>query len=215
MNDDWRVQATLETDRRADEVAARLGRGDLEHALEAQAGSRVAVSVDHHRVFLYTDSRSQAQAAADAIAKLAKAEEFDAELEIRHWHPEADEWEDPDHPLAQARGGLSAGQAELLAAERAESASAGYAEFEVRVELPTHAETLEFARTLHEHRIPYLRRWRFVLIGAADELSARDLAERIERLAPKDSRVIVEGSGAAIMAEVPPNPFAVFGGLGG
>ena len=68
---------------------------------------------------------------------------------------------------------------------------------------------------VRHRRIPYLRRWRYVLTGAADEVAAQQLAERLERDAPLGSRITVEGTAAAVRDESPPNPFAVFGGLGG
>jgi len=215
VNDEWRVRATLETDRRADEVARQLRGGDLHHELATGAGQRVVVTVDHHDVFIYASTREQAQAASDAIWELAKGDELPVKLELRHWHAAADQWEDPDHPLPPGPDGLTAGQRSLVAAERAESAAQGYAEFEVRVEMPTHIDTLEFAETLRHQGIPYLRRWRYLLIGATDELAAQQLAERIESEAPQGSKVTVEGTAAAVRAESPPNPFAVFGGLGG
>lgn len=215
VNDEWRVRATIETDRRADQVAALLRSGNLAHGLATGAGERVVVTVDHHDVFLYASTRKQADAAAAAVAELTKEDEKPAELELRHWHASADQWEDPDHPLPPGPDGLTPGQRALVAAERAESARQGYAEFEVRIELPTHIDTLEFAEKLHHQRIPYLRRWRYLLIGANDELSAQRLAERLESEAPRGSRVTVEGTAAAVRDESPPNPFAVFGGLGG
>lgn len=215
MNDEWRIRATIETDRRADEIAARLRGGELDHGLETAAGERVVVTVDHHEVFLYAASRAQAQAAADAIAALTKDDGEPAKIELRHWHQNAEQWEDPDHPLPPGPDGLTDGQRALLAAERAESKQQGYADFEVRIELPTHIDTLEYAETLRRQRIPYIRRWRYLLIGANDELAAQDLAERIAESVPRGSRVTIEGTAAAVRAEAPPNPFAVFGGLGG
>ena len=83
LNDEWRVRATLETDRRADEIARRLRGGELRHELATGAGERVVVTVDHHDVFLYASTRSQAQAASDAIWELAKDDEKPVELELR------------------------------------------------------------------------------------------------------------------------------------
>lgn len=47
-----------------------------------------------------------------------------------------------------------------------------------------------------------------------DEDHAKALAERIRSEAPAGSRVAVEGTWQAALAEQPPNPFAIFGGLG-
>ena len=90
-----------------------------------------------------------------------------------------------------------------------------FSEYEVRVETGSHRETVALAETLRAEGIPSLRRWRYLLVGASDEQSAATLADRIRTLAPLGSKVEVEGSSAAVAQEAPPNPFAVFGGLGG
>jgi hypothetical protein len=59
-----------------------------------------------------------------------------------------------------------------------------------------------------------VRRWRYLLISAADEDSARMLADRLTAECPPGCTVTVEASLAAVAADTPANPFAVFGGLG-
>jgi hypothetical protein len=59
-----------------------------------------------------------------------------------------------------------------------------------------------------------VRRSTFVLVGAASEDEAHELAKRLEAEAPKGARVQVEPSGQMVWEVVPTNPFAVFGGLG-
>ena len=103
--------------------------------------------------------------------------------------------------------------AELIAQERVESATL-VSEFEVRVTCSSHHDTVELSHRLRAEGIPYVRRWRYLLIGATDEESAAALAERLSAEAPAGSTVTVEGSLAAVNAETPTNPFAVFGGLG-
>ncbi len=85
----------------------------------------------------------------------------------------------------------------------------------MRVQCASHRDTVQLAHRLRSEGIPYLRRWRYVLIGATDEESAAALAERLSAEAPPGSTVTTEASLAAIDAETPANPFAVFGGLGG
>jgi hypothetical protein len=63
--------------------------------------------------------------------------------------------------------------------------------------------------------VPNVRRWKYLLIGAADEDSANALAERLRREAGPNATVTAEGSGQAAYEERPPNPFAYLGGLGG
>lgn len=215
MNDDWRIGATLTSNARATELGKLLGGGGFEHDLATTAGERVIVSVDERRVFLYTDGREQAERAAAAVAKLATERGWEITTELRRWHPTAEEWEDPNVPLPATDADVAREHAELIAEERAESSRFGFAEYEVRVQCASHHDALALARRLRSEAIPYLRRWHYVLIGAADEDSAAALAKRIAAEIPAGSTVTVEASGAAAYQDAPANPFAVFGGLGG
>lgn len=189
----------------------RLERGDLEHALPAQ---HVAVSLDDRDVFLYADTREQAEASERAISELARKEGWRCESELRRWHPTAEEWEDPDTPLPEGREELAAEHAERVAHEREQSRELGFSEFEVRVECASHRDTTALADRLAAEGLEPVRRWRYLLVGAPDEDTARELADRLTQEAPAGSRVRVEASLAAVAAELPPNPFRVFGGLG-
>jgi hypothetical protein len=52
-------------------------------------------------------------------------------------------------------------------------------------------------------------------VGANDEDDADELARRIGAEAPPGSTVHVEPGGGVVWQALPPNPFAVFGGLAG
>lgn len=197
------------------ELAARLERGELEHDLESGAGDRVIVSADQHELFLYAATREQAERSANAVSSLARASGWQAETELARWHPVAEEWEGPDAPLPESPGGIAAEHAGLVARERSESSAEGFSEYEVKIELRSHRDTVALAERLREEGLPCTRRWRYLLVGAPDEDSARVLADRLTAEAPAGSSVVVEASLAAIAADTPANPFAVFGGLGG
>lgn len=215
MSDDWRIRATLTSDARAAELGDLLNQGGVDHELATAAGDRVVVSVDDHEVFLYASSREQAERGSEALGKLAGDRGWEITSELRRWHPVAEEWEDPDAPLPSSDTATEQEHAELIAQERLESERAGYSEWEVRVQCASHHDTVQLAHRLRSEGIPYLRRWRYVLIGATDEESAAALAERLSAEAPPGSTVTTEASLAAIDADTPANPFAVFGGLGG
>ncbi len=105
---------------------------------------------------------------------------------------------------------------QLMATEDAEvAAHGGRAEFEVRVEFPSHGEAKEFAEKLEGEGFEPVRRWKYLVVGAADEDAANELADRIREEAPADSKVTAEGSLAAAWAERPVNPLFLLGGLGG
>jgi hypothetical protein len=215
MNDDWRVRAQLADETQARDLAKVLAGGELEHSLRSAAGDRVIVSVDGVELFAYASDQEQARNVDEALTAAAQARNWSISTETLRWHPIAERWEDPSVPLPATATDDAAEQAEELAQDHLDTAVLGYTEYEVRAELPTHRETVELARELDEQGIPHLRRWRYLLVGAADEQSAGNLAERISSAAPADAIVTVEATAAAIEAGLPQNPFAVFGGLGG
>jgi hypothetical protein len=214
MNDEWRLQIDVQEPGQARSLSERLGAAELEHELSEAFSDRLIVSVDGPRLFVYTGTRQQAEQARDAIAGLARAHEWEAEATLTHWHPEAEEWEDPDLPLPEGDAARLAEHEKLIAAER-EQAEQGEPEFEVRVDLASHRDAARFAEALRVEGLPAVRRWKYLVVGAADEDSAKALAARLQSEAPEGSEVTVEGSGQVAWAERPPNPFAVFGGLGG
>jgi hypothetical protein len=214
MSDDFRLKVTAGDRRDAVLLCERLSRGELEHALGAGAEDRIAVSCDGHDVFLYASTRSQADAAASAVTALAAQQGWHIELEMRRWHPVSEEWEDPDAPLPATEDELASERAALLSRERAESEALGIPEYEVRIECGSHRATVELAERLAEEGLAPVRRWRYLLVGAADEEAAQELADRLAGEVPAGTSVTVEASMAAVAAETPPNPFAVFGGLG-
>ncbi len=173
------------------------------------------VSVDAHELFLYAGSREQAQAATEAVRGLAAKSGATLEVELRRWHPVAEEWADPDQPLPEDGSAADAEHQELIEQEREESSERQAAEYEVRVETASHHETVALAEQLDALGVPHLRRWRYLLVGAADEQAAAALADQIRGLAPAGSSVEVEATLAAVAQDAPANPFAVFGGLGG
>ena len=213
MSDDWRLRVTLSGPGPADELARQLQQGDLEHTLASGAGDRVIVSRDGHEVFLYAGSRDQLERARLAIENSRAAGQ--AQSELRRWHPVAEEWEDPDAPLPTDDSGVAAEHAELIAEERQESRALGAPEWEVRVECRSHRDTVALADRLQGEGLEPVRRWRYLLVGAVDEDAARELADRLIGEVGPGCTVTVEGTGAAVAAETPGNPFAVFGGLGG
>jgi hypothetical protein len=215
MNDEWRLQVDVENERHAGSIAKRLAAAELEHQLSEAFHDRLIVSGDGARLFVYAGTREQAEQAREAIARLADASGWKASAELTHWHPLAEKWEDPDLPLPQDEAARVAEHEELIATERRELEERGTPEFEVRVELPSHHDAAAFAERLRDEGLPVVRRWKYLVVGATDEDSAQGLAARLGEEAPAGSTVVAEGSGRVVWDERPPNPFAVFGGLGG
>ncbi len=215
MNDDWRLQVDFHDPEHAEPLVGKLAARELEHDLSDAFHDRVIVSRDGAHVFLYAGTREQAERSRELILSLAKQHDWKTDVDLTHWHPAAEDWEDPDKPLPAGDAAKLAEHEALMAAERKQTEERGYPEFEVRVDLPSRHDALRFAERLRGEGLPTVHRWRFLLVGAADEDGAKALAERIRSEAPGDSRVRVEGTWKAALAERPRNPYAVFGGLGG
>lgn len=216
MSDDWRLRAALVDEGAAHALSERLEAERLGEDVATAFGDQLIVSGEGPNVFVYAGDRAQADLAADAIRRLAAAQDWDVELELKRWHPTAEAWEDPDVPLPTTDAERAAEHAQRVAKEREETAERGYAEYEVRVQCSSHRKTVELAERLHAEGMSVVRRWRYLLIGASDEDAANALAERLRAEAPPGSTVVAEVSQRAAWDDDPARgSFAVFGGLGG
>jgi len=216
MGDDWRLEVGLFEKGRAHALTERLDAGKLGDDLEEEFHKRLVVSADPPNVFVYAGDRDQAEAAERKIREVAAEHDWDIEIELKHWHPTAEEWEDPDKPLPTTDAERLAEHQELLAQEREDSDIRGYSEYEVRIECPSHHDTVKLDRRLHDEGFPTVRRWKYLLVGADDEDSANALAERLRAEAPQGSTVTAEASLRQTYDDEPTRgSFAIFGGLGG
>lgn len=214
MADDWRLTIDLEDEADALQLARLLAALELEEEERAKLGERVIVSRDGHRVFLYADTEERARQAHRVVRSALGERGVDAAVSLHRWHPVEQRWEDPDVPLPRTEEEWRAEHERLQEREAAESVAAGHAQWEVRVELPGHAETVELADRLEAEGLRVVRRWTYLLVGAATEDEAHELAERVRAEAPEATSVEVEPGGQMVWEVAPQNPFAVFGGLG-
>ena len=211
MSDDWRLRIDVHEPNRARRLLDRLDASELEHELSSSFPDRVIISRENSTLYCYTGARAQAEHAEELARRLAAENDWQVDFALHRWHPTAERWEDPDVPLPTSDSERAAEHAERIASERAQPLP----EFEVRIECSTRKAARELADRLHKEGLPNVQRARYVLVGAADEDSAKVLAERIRTEAPVDSTVTAEGTFNAVLAEVGPNPFAIFGGMGG
>jgi hypothetical protein len=215
VNDDWRLEVDFDDTAHIGSLVECLDARELEHELSNAFHDRVIVSRDEDKVFLYAGSREQAEAARELVLSLAQQHSWKLEVDFKRWHPTAEEWEDPDLPLPDNDAARRAEHEVLIAAERRQTEESGHPEYEVRVDLPSLRAAGLFADMLRSEGLPVVHRWKFLLIGVPDEDSGKELVERIQEQAPPGSKVGLEGTWAAAYAERLPNPFAIFGGLGG
>jgi hypothetical protein len=215
MNDDWRLRIDLHEHSFAHQLSEMLDAVEIEHQLERSFHDRVVVSVDDAEVFCYAGTRAQAEAAEQLIRQLIAQHGWQAELELTHWHPVAEQWEPADDPLPESEADAARERAERIAAERAESAQQGYPEFEVRIRCGSRAEAAELSDRLEHDGIPNVHRWSYVLVGATDEQSGQQLEQRLRAEVPPGVQITIELNRRAVWEDRPGNPFAVLGGLAG
>jgi hypothetical protein len=219
VNDDWRVRVEISGEGAAAALSKRLEAFDLAHDLKTAFQDRVIVSRDGPDVFCYAGSREQAEAARRAVRSLASEHDWKVEFELERWHPVAERWERPDQPLPASDADRAAERAGLIAQEREESREQGFPEYEVQVRCSSPDDAKLLAQRLASEGIPSAQRWQFVMLGAADEQTAHELAERIRREAPDGSTVTAAASAQEVVQEAPfatPfSPFSVLGGMGG
>jgi hypothetical protein len=216
MSDDWRLRVELVDEGAAKALTERLEAEELSQDFQSSYGDRLIVSGDGADVLVYAGDREQADRAAEAIRAIAAQHGWHAEFDLKRWHPTAEEWEDPDKPLPQSDAERAAEHAVLVAREREESTERGYAEYEVKIHCSSHRDTVKLADRLRGEGLPVAQRWKYLLVGAADEDAANALAARLRDEAPSGATVTAEVSQRAAWDDDPGRgSFAIFGGLGG
>jgi hypothetical protein len=213
-SDDWRLQVDFVAEGSVDALHDRLDARELEHDLSAAFQDRVIVFRNQAKIFLYAGDREQAERAQALVECFAKEDEEEVETDFRRWHPIALEWRPADEPLPQDAEARAAEHQAKIAKERQETEEQGYPQYEVRIDLPSRDEAEGFADQIRSEGLPVAHRWRYLLVGAADEDGAKALAERIRSEAPAGSKVSVEATFKEIADDIH-NPFAFLGGLGG
>lgn len=195
MNDDWRIRVDLEEEH-AEGLLERLGLdlgSEARKLAEDLEGRRLVVSRDDDTLFVYAGSRLEAEQARAIVE--AELRELGAEASvgpIEHWLAEEDRWD--DEPSQE------------FEAER-EVIEQGLSPWEVRLETDSPEQGDALARELEAEGHGVVRRDRYVLVGAASEEEARELAKRLHGQA--------EASGELVYETLPQNPFVIFGGMGG
>jgi hypothetical protein len=215
MNDDWRLRIDLHDERHVGELTRALEEHPIQPPGASSADDRVIVTHDGAEVFCYTGTREQAEHTRDTVRALAEQHGWPADFELMHWHPTAERWEDPDKPLPETDAQVTEERRERMAQERADAAAEGYPDFEVTIHCASHRDANELARKLEQEGIPRTHRWSTVMVGAADEDSAVQLADRLRAEAPAGCSVTVEGNLRAVYNERPGRRFWYLGGLGG
>ena len=213
--EDWRVKVVFDDEEHRHHLLGFLREHDLEEELAERLRGRVVVSQDDAILFLYGNTRDQAEAAIEVVRQFLTERDARADIELTRWHEVEERWEDPSVPLPDTPEEVQAERERLAKEEREEAAEDEWDEWEVQVELPDHGATKDFAERLEGEGFNVLRRWRYLVIPQPSELDAQKLSERIRAEAPAGASVTVEGTEAATAASNPRlSAFALFGGLG-
>ena len=195
MNDDWRIRIELEEEHAEgllDRLGLDLGSEARQLADELQ-GRRLVVSRDDETLFVYAGSRTEAERAHDVIEAQLREDGAEARVgRIEHWLADEDRWDDEPPQEFEAEQ---------------EVRDEGLSPWEVRVEASSPQEAQALADKLEAEGHGVVRRHTFILVGAATEDEAQELAKRLHGQA--------EASGELVYETLPQNPFVIFGGLGG
>ncbi len=216
MADDFRIVVEFEEEGHGLHFGRRLGERQFEREVREQLGDGVLVTRDGPHVFLYTATREQAEAAQQTVQQVLAEDEIRAGVSpVLRWHPAEERWEDAAKPLPGTAEEREAEHARWEKQQAEEAEASGYAEWEVRVDLPSHKDAVDFAERLEAEGItPIVRRWKYVLIGTATDDDAQALAERLRAEAPPGASVKAEASATMGWEVASGNPFSLFGGFG-
>jgi hypothetical protein len=216
MTDDFRIVVEFEEERHGLHFGRLLSEREFEKEVRDKLGEGVLVTRDGPHVFLYSATGAQAEAARNMVRELVAQDELKASVSpVFRWHPVEERWEDASQPLPQT-GEQRETEHERWEEEQADEArTLGYAEWEVRVDLPSHKDAVAFAERLEAEGItPITRRWKYILIGTANDEDAKALAERLGAEAPEGASVTAEPSATIGWELASQNPFSLFGGFG-
>lgn len=201
---DYRVTVRLRDGGTATSAAAHLSAHKVEGEVHQRLGGKVVVGTDgSDELFLYTHSREAAATAQQTVSEVLASHGIQADFATERWHPIAEEWESTDVALPQTPAQVRAERQELDAEETSESLAAGYALFEVRVQVPSHRAAVALAERLRAEHYSVVRRWRFLVVGANNADQADEFAGRIRAEAPAGAVVSTEEVG-------PLRPYTVF-----
>src|SRR5919204_3922906 len=154
-DDDWRIRIEVEEEEHAtsllDRLAGELGSEARELAEELKE-RRLAVSRDGNTVFVYADTRGQAEQAHQVIEAELRENGIEARTSrVEHWLDEEDRWD--DEPPGETW--------------EEEELDRGFAPWEVRVECPSRQEAQRLGERLEAEGYRPERRFQYLIVGTA------------------------------------------------
>jgi hypothetical protein len=204
---DWRVTATLRDAAHAGRVLDSMREHEVEDDVRRQLGSRVAVSAEGPSIFLYAGSENAAREADRLVRQITAQHGLPADFALDRWHPIEEEWESADAAMPQTDEQRASEHERLEEDETRESVASGKAQWEVRVNLPSHRAAVELADRLKAEGRPVIRRWTLLILGANDSDDAEALAQTVRQEAPAGAKAEVQEVGPLLpFTQVGPVP---------
>lgn len=190
--DDWRIRIDVEDvhERLLERLGVELDDEARELARELE-GRRLAVSRDGDEIFVYASSRPEAERAQQVVEAELRTLGVEAKTsKVEHWLDDQERWD--DEPAQETW--------------EEEELDKGYAPWEVRVTATSRGEASALVQQLEAEGYRPLRRFQYLIVGAASKEDADRLAARLHGE--------VEAGGEVVYETEPGNPFSIFGGLG-
>jgi len=197
-SNDWRVTISLTDPAQVEQARRSFSTHEADEDARRKLGRSVAVGAGDSQIFLYAGTEVAARDAERVAREILARHGIQAEFALHRWHPIEEDWENPDVAMPQTEADRQAEHQRLEDAETAESVATGTAQWEARVEFPSHHEAVALADKLRSEGRTVIRRWKFLVVGANNEDDARALAEQIKREAPPDALVQAEHSGVSL-----------------
>jgi hypothetical protein len=194
MAEEFRLEVELEDPEHGYSTEEHMRALDLDDDARERLGSKVMVTRDESRLFLYATSEAQAREAERVVEDLLDADGLTAEIRLTRWHPVEEAWKDASIPLPTTAAEEEAEIAAREAAEAREADIEGEYDWHVVVHLPSRGEAIALADRLSAEGLVVRRRWRYLTVGAVTEERAEELVGRLRSELTADADVRIEAN---------------------
>jgi hypothetical protein len=205
--EDFRVEVDLDDDTHGYSLGERLRALDLDDRARDRLGKKVVVTRDGSRLFLYAANEAQVREAERVVRDLVEGDELTADIRVTRWHPVEETWKDISVDLPRTPEEAAAEYAAREAAGTQEAELEGEYDWHVVIHLSDRNTAADLADRLAGEGLPVARRWRYVVVGAATEERAEELAARLRAELADDAAVSVEPT----LSDLPVRPFQFIG----
>ena len=190
-SNDWRVTISLADPSLLERAQQSFSGHEVDQDVRRQLGRSIAVGAGDSQIFLYAGTELAARDAERVAREVLARQDIQAEFALHRWHPIEEEWETPDVAMPRTDAERQAEHQRLEDAETAESLATGVAQWEARVEFPSHHEAVALADKLRSEGRTVIRRWRFLVVGANNRTTPANSPSRSggrHRQTPRSAR---------------------------